>query len=69
MEQIAIDLGAKESQVCVRSEGGEIVEERGSRRDRRRYGATWKGGPRAGDRGYRGRSKSKPRIRGRPGSW
>jgi transposase len=28
MEHIAIDLGAKESQVCVRSEGGEIVEER-----------------------------------------
>ena len=28
MEHIAIDLGARESQVCVRSEAGEIVEER-----------------------------------------
>jgi predicted NBD/HSP70 family sugar kinase len=28
MEQIAIDLGAKESQVCVRSEVRRIVEER-----------------------------------------
>jgi len=28
MEHIAIDLGARESQVCVRSAGGEILEER-----------------------------------------
>jgi hypothetical protein len=28
MEHIAIDLGAKESQVCVRNEVGRIVEER-----------------------------------------
>jgi len=28
MEHIAIDLGAKESQVCVRTEQGQIVEER-----------------------------------------
>ena len=28
MEHIAIDLGSKESQVCVRSAGGEILEER-----------------------------------------
>lgn len=28
MDHIAIDLGSKESQVCVRTEGGEIVEER-----------------------------------------
>jgi transposase len=28
MEHIAIDLGTRESQVCVRSEGGEILEER-----------------------------------------
>jgi predicted NBD/HSP70 family sugar kinase len=28
MEHIAIDLGARESQVWVRSEAGEIVEER-----------------------------------------
>lgn len=28
MEHIAIDLGARESQVCVRSEKGEVIEER-----------------------------------------
>jgi transposase len=28
MEHIAIDLGARESQICVRSDGGEIVDER-----------------------------------------
>lgn len=28
MEHIAIDLGSRESQVCVRTEGGEILEER-----------------------------------------
>ncbi len=28
MEHIGIDLGSKDSQVCVRNEGGESVEER-----------------------------------------
>lgn len=28
MEHVAIDLGGKESQICVRSSGGEILEER-----------------------------------------
>lgn len=28
MKHIAIDLGGRESQICVRSEGGEILEER-----------------------------------------
>ena len=28
MEHLAIDLGGKESQICVRSSDGEIVEER-----------------------------------------
>ena len=28
MEHLAIDLGGRESQICVRSSGGQIVEER-----------------------------------------
>ncbi len=34
MEHIAIDLGGKESQICVRSSAGEIVEEKRIRTDR-----------------------------------
>ncbi len=38
MEHIAIDLGGRESQICVRSEAGEIVEERKhATRSLRRY--------------------------------
>ena len=47
MEHIAIDLGARESQVCVRSEGGRSSRSAGSRRGRRSYGAIWKGGPKS----------------------
>jgi transposase len=33
MEHIGIDLGSKDSQVCVRNDGGEIIEERRCRTD------------------------------------
>ena len=34
MEHIGIDLGSKDSQVCVRNDAGEIVEEGRCRADR-----------------------------------
>jgi hypothetical protein len=45
MEHLAIDLGGKESQICVRSSDGRIVEER--RRRRPPCPRTWPAGPRA----------------------
>ena len=43
MDHIGIDLGSKESQVCVRNAGGEIVEE--TRSSTRRLGTFLTGRP------------------------
>ena len=45
MDHVAIDLGARKSQICVRSAEGEIVEEK--RLETWDLKRTWQAGPRA----------------------